>query len=125
VGPDFGRPAMTSFLRSARSSIRIADRKLDDPLFRALVADRQAAGIDVRVLDRRKLGSHTSHGKLCIVDGRTAIVGSMALSTEALARGRELSVRLDDPAHLAQLTAIFDTAFVHAATQFKARGRAA
>jgi phosphatidylserine/phosphatidylglycerophosphate/cardiolipin synthase-like enzyme len=125
VGPELGRPAMTSFVRSARRSIRIADRKLDDPLFRALLAERQTAGLDVRVLDRRKLGSQTSHGKLCIVDGRTAIVGSIALSTKALARGRELSVRVDDPALVAQLTATFDTALVHAAMPFKAGSRAA
>ncbi len=110
VGPEQARIAFARLIRAAGHSIRIADRKLTDPAMRALLLERRAAGVDVRVLDRRTVGSQIAHGKLCILDGRTAIVGSLALASRSLDRGRELSIRVDQPELVARLTGHFDAA---------------
>jgi phosphatidylserine/phosphatidylglycerophosphate/cardiolipin synthase-like enzyme len=68
------------------------------------------------VLDGRRFGGEIAHGRLCIVDGRTAIVGSTGLASKSLDRGRELSIRLDEPAAVASLTTYFDAAFANLAS---------
>jgi len=47
------------------------------------------------------------HGKLLIVDGTAAVIGSLALSRRGLERRRELAVVIRDPRLVAQLDAFW------------------
>ena len=96
VGPDRARAQFTALLEGAKRSIHIIDHKLDDPSIKALLKSKKAAGVDVRVLGEGQLGGLLSHGKLIIVDGRTAAFGSLALSALSMDFRREVAIVVED-----------------------------
>jgi phosphatidylserine/phosphatidylglycerophosphate/cardiolipin synthase-like enzyme len=96
VGPDRARAQFTALLEGARRSIHMIDHKFDDPALGALLKARKAAGVDVQVLGAGQLGGLLPHGKLILVDGRTAAFGSMALSALSLDFRREVAVIVED-----------------------------
>jgi phosphatidylserine/phosphatidylglycerophosphate/cardiolipin synthase-like enzyme len=97
VGPERARAQFTALLRSARRSIHIIDHKLDDPAMQALLKSKKAQGVDVRVLGQGNLGGLLAHGKLMIVDGRIAAIGSMAQTAMSLDFRREIAVTVEEP----------------------------
>jgi len=97
VGPERARAQFTALLGSAERSIHIIDHKLDDPAMRALLKSKKAAGLDVQVLGRGHLGGLLPHGKLAIVDGRIAVLGSMAQTALSLDFRREIAVTVEEP----------------------------
>jgi phosphatidylserine/phosphatidylglycerophosphate/cardiolipin synthase-like enzyme len=97
IGPERARAQFTALLESARGSIHIIDHKLDDPAIQTLLKSKKAQGVDVQVLGLGQLGGLLSHGKLIIVDGRTAAFGSMALTALSLDFRREVAVTVEDP----------------------------
>jgi cardiolipin synthase len=122
VSPFNSRQKMTSLLANARSSIQIADAKLQDPAIVALLVKKARSGIPVRVLGDEQYAStlpaeiafravarYRLHAKCTIIDGATAVIGSMNLRTESLDRRRELSITVDDSAILRQLNAVFES----------------
>jgi cardiolipin synthase len=122
VSPFNSRQKMTSLLANARSSIQIADAKLQDPAIVALLVKKARSGIPVRVLGDERYAStlpaeiafravarYRLHAKCTIIDGATAVIGSMNLRTESLDRRRELSITVDDSAILRQLNAVFES----------------
>jgi phosphatidylserine/phosphatidylglycerophosphate/cardiolipin synthase-like enzyme len=107
VGPSQARQRIVGLLDGARSSIQLIDPKLNDPSILRLLAARSASGVNVHVLGARKIGGQRSHGKLLILDGRIAVVGSMALSASNLDLRREVAVTVQDPAAVRQLQRFF------------------
>ena len=97
IGPERARAQFTALLEGARSSIHIIDHKLDDPAIQALLKSRQAQGVEVQVLGQGYLGGLLAHGKLVIVDGQIAAIGSMALTALSLDFRREIAVTVEEP----------------------------
>jgi phosphatidylserine/phosphatidylglycerophosphate/cardiolipin synthase-like enzyme len=97
VGPERARVQFTALLESARRSIHIIDHKLDDPAIQALLKSKKAQGVEVRVLGQGHLGGLLAHGKLMIVDGRIAAIGSMAQTAMSLDFRREIAVTVEEP----------------------------
>ena len=69
-------------------------------------------GVRVEHIGTRVVASRDAHGKITIVDGHTALVGSLALSTTSLSLRRELAVLVEEPACVRRLEAFFAKAFV-------------
>jgi cardiolipin synthase len=111
VAPESARHQLTTLLAAARTSIRIVDGRLTDAAMRELLERRAKAGVDVRLACERQFGGLTSHGPLVILDGRQAIVGSLALSAASLDERRELALVVDEPAAVGSLVHFFDEAW--------------
>ena len=103
VGPERARAQFTALLGSAQRSIHIIDHKLDDGAIQALLKSKKARGVDVQVLGQGNLGGLLPHGKLMIVDGRIAALGSMAQTALSLDFRREIAVTVEDPKCLRKL----------------------
>jgi hypothetical protein len=97
VGPERARAQFTGLLESARRSIHIIDHKLNDPAIQALLKSKKAQGLDVQVLGEGNLGGLLAHGKLMIIDGRIAAIGSMAQTALSLDFRREIAVTVEEP----------------------------
>jgi hypothetical protein len=97
AGPEGARAQFTALLESARRSIHIIDHKLDDPAIQALLESKKAQGVDMQVLGRGHLRGLLAHGKLMIVDGRIAAIGSMAQTAMSLDFRREIAVTVEEP----------------------------
>lgn len=110
IGPDGAAGAVEALLADARRHIRIIDHKLDDPRVKRLLERKARDGVRVDHLATRMVGRHDAHGKVTIVDGRVALVGSLALSVSSLELHRELSLLVHDPAAVRRLEAFFDAA---------------
>ena len=108
VGPSQARQRIGRLIDAAHQSIQIVDPKLNDPSMLRLLAARAAAGVSVHVLGARRIAGQRSHGKLLILDGRTAVVGSMALSSSNLDLRREVAVTVQDPAIIGRLQRFVD-----------------
>ena len=126
VSPFNSRQKMETLLASARTSIQIADAKLADPAMLRLLMKKARSGIHVRVLgdqsqrrtlppgvEFRAVPRYRLHAKCSIVDGVTAVIGSMNLRTESLDRRRELSIIVDDAEVLQGLNAVFESDWEH------------
>jgi phosphatidylserine/phosphatidylglycerophosphate/cardiolipin synthase-like enzyme len=107
VGPEQARVQFTALLQSASRSIHIIDHKLDDPAIQALLKSKKAQGVDVRVLGQGNLGGLLAHGKLMIVDGRIAAIGSMAQTALSLDFRREIAVTVEEPRCVRKLKNFF------------------
>lgn len=107
VGPEWAGTAVRAMLAGAREHIRIIDHKCDDPRVRRLLAAKVREGVRVEHLGQRVLDGRTAHGKLILVDGHTALVGSLALSATSLGLRRELSVLVREPSAVRRLDAFF------------------
>jgi phosphatidylserine/phosphatidylglycerophosphate/cardiolipin synthase-like enzyme len=107
VGPEQARVQFTALLQSASRSIHIIDHKLDDPAIQALLKSKKAQGVDVRVLGQGNLGGLLAHGKLMIVDGRIAAIGSMVQTALSLDFRREIAVTVEEPRCVRKLKNFF------------------
>jgi len=96
IGPEHARDRLTAILGSARRSIDLVDPKLTDPDMRNLLAERREAGVRVTCHGRHDVGDLSAHGKLIVVDGRTAVIGSLSLSALHLGFRRELAISTTD-----------------------------
>jgi phosphatidylserine/phosphatidylglycerophosphate/cardiolipin synthase-like enzyme len=109
MGPENARDRLGVLLGSARRSIDIVDPKLTDPATREQLAERSKAGVRVTCHDTERVGALVAHGKLIVVDGRTAVVGSLSLSPVHLAFRREISLVTTDPGVMAALNGFLST----------------
>jgi phosphatidylserine/phosphatidylglycerophosphate/cardiolipin synthase-like enzyme len=107
VGPEEARDQMTALLAGAQRSIRILDHKLTDPALVTLLKERRAAGITVDVKGEAHVAPLRAHGKLIVVDERTAVIGSMALSALSLGFRREVAVTVRHPRLVRELNAYY------------------
>lgn len=110
IGPESAAGAVRALLDDARRHIRIIDHKLDDPRVKRLLKRKARDGVRVDHLATRVVGRHDAHGKVTIVDGRVALVGSLALSATSLELRRELSLLVHEPTAVRRLEAFFDAA---------------
>ena len=111
IGPESAARVVKALLTEAKHHIRIIDHKLDDPGVKRLLKHKVHDGVRVDHLATRVVGPHAAHGKVAIVDGRVALVGSLALSATSLGLRRELSLIVHEPSAVRRLEA-----FVAAAT---------
>jgi phosphatidylserine/phosphatidylglycerophosphate/cardiolipin synthase-like enzyme len=109
VGPESARTQLTALMRGAVSSIRLLDAKLSDPAFIALLAERRAAGVQVQVFDRKRYGDLKSHGKVCLIDERVAVVGGLALAALSLDFRREVAIVVEEPDAIAGVREFLDS----------------
>lgn len=107
VSPECARAQFTELIGNAQKSVRIIDRRLDDPAMLALLKKVKARGVSVEVLGGEVLGTLRSHGRLLLVDGKMAVFGSISLEAVALDFRREVGVVMKDPALVSQLDAVF------------------
>ncbi len=128
VSPFNSRKKMKALLQTATDSIDIADAKVEDPAIIRLLVEKARSGVLVRVLgdaehrvrlppgiEFRAAPRYKLHAKCTIVDGATAVIGSMNLRTESLDRRRELSISVDDADVLRRLNAVFENDWAHQA----------
>jgi cardiolipin synthase A/B len=96
IGPELSRTGFRRLIEGARRSLRIVDHRVKDPDMLALLRERERAGVEIQVFGKRSIPGLKSHGKMMIIDGTRAVLGSISLSPPGLGRRRELSVVIDD-----------------------------
>jgi cardiolipin synthase A/B len=108
VGPEHARREFTRLLEQARRSIAIVDPKLTDPAILDLLKVKRKEGVAVTVLGRDHVGGLTPHGKMLIVDGTVAVIGSMSLSALSLDFRREVAVVVRNRALVGDMGRVFE-----------------
>jgi len=109
VGPERARRQFTALVQQARTRIQIIDAKLSDPGLIDLLNQRKSQGLRVEIFGQKRLGSMLAHGKMMLVDGARAVVGSLALTALSLDFRREVALVVDEPAAVAELDQLFRT----------------
>jgi phosphatidylserine/phosphatidylglycerophosphate/cardiolipin synthase-like enzyme len=109
VGPERARRQLGGLIESARSSIRVIDSKLSDPVLTRLLDARRRDGLAIETYLTKRLGGWRSHGKLMLIDNEIAVVGSVALTALSLDFRREVALVVHQPAAVATLAQMFDT----------------
>ena len=56
---------------------------------------------------QKKIGGLLSHGKIMLIDGTRAVIGSLALTALSLDFRREVALVVDDPAAAAEIDRLF------------------
>jgi cardiolipin synthase len=107
VGPERARRQFTALIESARTSIRLIDAKLSDPVLVALLGAKRDAGVAVDTYTADALGPLKSHGKIMLLDDTTAVVGSLALAALSLDFRREVAIVVTDPPAVASAIDLF------------------
>ena len=107
VGPERARRQLTTLVEQARSSIRLIDAKLSDPDLVSVLNARRAAGLTVEVFAAKRLGALKSHGKIMLIDDRTVVVGSLALTALSLDFRREVAIVVTEPSAVAEAVDLF------------------
>ncbi len=110
LGPELARSRLLEILGRAERSIRLIDHRVTDPAIVSTLRARQAEGVTVQILGRGQIPGRLSHGKMLLVDGVFASIGSLSLSGPSLDFRRELAVVVQDPANVARLDRFFDEA---------------
>src|SRR5262249_38293851 len=103
VGPERARDQLAALIAGARSTIRLIDAKFSDRESLRLLLARKAVGVTVEIFSARRIGGLKSHGKLMLIDGRLAVVGSIAMTGLSLDLRRELAIAIDDRAAVAEV----------------------
>jgi len=109
LGPERARLQLTALISGARSSIRLIDAKLSDPDLVSRLETLRNSGLTVEVYGSKKLGDLKSHGKIMLVDGRTAVVGSLALAALSLDLRREVAIVVEQTEAVAEVEQLFQT----------------
>ena len=110
VGPEDARSQFTALIEGARRSIRLIDPAVTDPAIVTRLKAKAASGVEVSLLSRGNLPGMTPHGKLLIIDGTTAVIGSVSLSALSLDFRREVAIIVDDPRCVRRLNTLFEPA---------------
>ena len=107
LGPEGARRQFTEVIKSARTSILLIDAKLSDPDLLALLDEQRAAGIAVHVHGDSRVGELKSHGKIMLIDGTRAFIGSLALTALSLDFRREVAIEVTHPAAVSDIQSLF------------------
>jgi len=97
MGPERARRQLTALIERATTSVRLIDAKLSDPDLVSMINARRAAGIEVEVFSGKRVAGLKSHGKILLIDDRTVVLGSTALSTLSLDFRREVAIVVQEP----------------------------
>jgi phosphatidylserine/phosphatidylglycerophosphate/cardiolipin synthase-like enzyme len=103
VGPQQTRQRVMDMLAAARETISIVDHRVTDPLVLGLLAEKERLGVKIQVLGNGVLGGLICHGRMIIIDGKTAITGSIRLSMPSLDLRREIAIVLEEASLVAEL----------------------
>ena len=103
IGPEHSRRRLTEMLSAARGSVRIVDHRLTDPQILALLTEKERKNIPVQVIGNGLIGGLICHGRMILIDEKTAIIGSIHLSPPSLDARREVAIVIEDPSLVAQL----------------------
>jgi phosphatidylserine/phosphatidylglycerophosphate/cardiolipin synthase-like enzyme len=118
VSPENARERLTKFIAGARRELLIYDPKVSDDAVLRVLAERQKAGVDVKVIGRveakwdlksEKFPGRRLHIRAIVRDGSRGFIGSQSLRRLELEKRREVGVILDDPKVVNQMRAIFET----------------
>jgi phosphatidylserine/phosphatidylglycerophosphate/cardiolipin synthase-like enzyme len=115
VGPESSRQRLTQMLSEANSSIRIIDHRVTDPGILALLLAKQRQGITVQVVGSSRTDGLICHGRMILIDDKTAIVGSIHLSSPSLDLRREVAIVVEEPSLVAELYDYFQNLAIHEA----------
>jgi phosphatidylserine/phosphatidylglycerophosphate/cardiolipin synthase-like enzyme len=107
IGPERARRQLTAIVEQARSSIRLVDAKLSDPDLVSVLNARRAEGLTVEVFAAKRLGALKSHGKIMLIDDRTVVVGSLAMTALSLDFRREVAIVVTEPSAVAEAVDLF------------------
>ena len=129
ISPDNARAALSAFIRGARRELAIYDAKVVDAAMVALLKERAAKGVAVRVLgsvkgkaggiDARAPGMRM-HVRAMVSDGTRAFVGSQSLRTEELDERREVGLIINNPTVARKLLQVFESDWAMSAKAKKA-----
>jgi phosphatidylserine/phosphatidylglycerophosphate/cardiolipin synthase-like enzyme len=108
VGPERARDQFKALIGRARRSIRVIDPKLTDPEMRTLLDRRRKDGLTVTTLGDEDLAGCVAHGKMMLIDERTAVIGSLSLSAIHLGFRREVAVVTENPRSVSILRVFFE-----------------
>src|SRR5215467_2502018 len=103
IGPDHSRQRLTDILSMAQTSIRIMDHRVTDPSILDLLAAKQRQGLMVQVLATWPVGGLICHGRMALIDEKTAIIGSIHLSPPSLDMRREVAILIEESTVVAEL----------------------
>jgi len=109
IGPEHSRRRLSEMLSSAQSSIRVMDHRVTDPQILALLAEKQRQGISVRILGDGPMGGLICHGRMLLIDQKTAIIGSIHLSPPSLDSRREVAIIIEEASIVAELYDYFES----------------
>ncbi|MEQ1872035.1 MAG: phospholipase D-like domain-containing protein [Vicinamibacterales bacterium] len=107
VGPELARRQFTELIETASARVQLIDPKVSDPALLALLSARRKQGLRVDIHGDPHLAGMKSHGKIMLIDGKRAVVGSMALTALCLDFRREVAVVVDEPAAVAGIQKLF------------------
>jgi cardiolipin synthase A/B len=115
AGPEISRTGFSRLLSQVRENLRIVDHRITDPRILAVLHERERAGVEIRIYGKRAMrriksfGKHglRSHGKMMILDGKCAVLGSISMSPPGLGNRRELAVMTEDAECLRALERFF------------------
>jgi len=108
IGPEHSRRRLSEMLSGASGSVRIIDHRLTDPRMLALLMQKQREDIPVQVVGNGPISGLISHGRMILIDEKTAIIGSIHLSPPSLDSRREVAIVIEDPSLVAELYDYFE-----------------
>ena len=119
VSPESSRTLLNKFLAGAKKQLLIYDVKVSDRLMQRTLAERQKAGVEIRIIgkldkslpgvDVRKLAGLRLHVRAIVRDGAAAFVGSQSLRKLELDGRREVGVIVTDTRIAKKIQSVFET----------------
>jgi phosphatidylserine/phosphatidylglycerophosphate/cardiolipin synthase-like enzyme len=118
VSPLNARKQLAEFIRKARKELLIYDPKISDTQMVRLLAERQKAGVDIKIIGRlgkkaaglnaRRLEEMRLHTRTIIRDRKDAFVGSQSLRKLELDSRRELGLIVKERGVIGKLVETFE-----------------
>ena len=118
VSPLNARTELAAFLKGARKELVIYDPKISDPTMLRILAERAAAGVDIRVIGRvtkkmpgvkvHKPSGIRLHTRTMVRDRSYGFIGSQSLRELELDERREVGVIFRDTRIVNKLLKVFD-----------------
>jgi phosphatidylserine/phosphatidylglycerophosphate/cardiolipin synthase-like enzyme len=118
VSPEHARDPLARFIKGARHELLIYDPHLSDDSMLRLLAERQRAGVAIRVLGKveakwnlccEKFPGKRLHVRAMIRDGQRAFVGSQSLRKLELEKRREIGIVVTDGKVVDEMRQVFET----------------
>ena len=122
VSPENAREELATFIKRAKKQLVIWDPKVTDTQMLRLLATRQKAGVDIRIIGKvgkrggdlrvQKMPDLRLHVRAMVRDGETAFVGSQSLRALELDARREVGLITKDAKVVKRLLEVFEADWV-------------
>ncbi len=109
IGPDSSRQRLIQILLGATSSIQIIDHRVTDPQILDILAEKRRQSVAVQVVGSSRMDGLICHGRMILIDRKTAIIGSIHLSHPSLDLRREVAIVVEEPSLVAELYDYFQS----------------